>query len=242
MRTIASVIIEEVGPQATTACGNTQLCAGTHAGIKGNLHAVCAIWRQSSGWMIDGDGIPQQADQPLNTQPEDDFPADPHAGTSRATDDPTLDEGADPDTTRSRDKENEGFGQACFDATNAFNAAVRVLLMWNVGHQWNKAACFVLNWYRHWCSCFLRNKPGHVKFIIYSKEGTLQGDYFGAVIYGVGVLPFGEGMRIAISQTLQPWFADDSASAGKAKRNAVCLNYLMTNGPRYGYYPNPAKS
>ena len=74
-------------------------------------------------------------DQPLNTQPEDDFPADPHAGISMAADDPTLDEGADPDTTRSRYEEKVGFGQACFDANNAFNAAVPVLLMWNVGHR-----------------------------------------------------------------------------------------------------------
>ena len=204
MQTIASVIIEHVGLQATTACGNTQLCAGTRAGIEGTLHAVRAIWPQSSGWMIDGDGIPQQMDQPLNTQPEDDFPADPHAGISRAADDQIFDEGADPDITCSRYKENVGFGHAYFVVTNAFNAAVRVLLLWNVGHQWNKAARFVFNWYRHWCSCFLRDKPGYVKFIIYSKEGTPQGDYFGAVLYGVGMLPLGKKMRIAIPQTLQP--------------------------------------
>ena len=39
-------------------------------------------------------------ENPLNTQPEDDFPADPNAGTSRAAADPTIDEGADPDSTR----------------------------------------------------------------------------------------------------------------------------------------------
>ena len=67
MRLISVCIIEQVGPQATTACGNTQPCAGTRAGIKGNLHAVRAIWPQSSGWIIDDDGIPQQMEHPLNT-------------------------------------------------------------------------------------------------------------------------------------------------------------------------------
>ncbi len=37
----------------TAACGNTQLCAGLRSGIKGNLHAVRAIWPQSAGWTED---------------------------------------------------------------------------------------------------------------------------------------------------------------------------------------------
>ena len=241
MRVIASVILQEVRPQATTACGNVQLCAGTRAGIEGNLHAVRAIWPESAGWKIDGDGIPQQTEH-LNTQPEDDFPADPHAGTSKAANDPTFDGGADPDTSRSRYEEEVGYGQACFDAENAFGMAVRILLIWNVGHRWTKAARFIFNRYCHWCTCILRDKPGHKKHVIYSKEGTLQGDCFGGVIYGTGMLPLGEGMRAAIPQTLQPWFADDSASAGKARHNAACLKYLMKHGPRYGYHINPGKS
>ena len=90
--------------------------------------------------------------------------------------------------------------------------------------------------------CFLRDKPGENKHIIYSKEGALQGDVFGATIYGVGMLPLADGMQIAIQQTLQPWFADDSSSGGKATHNAACLNYLLEHGPRYGYYPSPSKS
>ena len=37
----------------TITCGNTQLCAGSKAGIKGTLHAVQAIWPQFTGWMLD---------------------------------------------------------------------------------------------------------------------------------------------------------------------------------------------
>ena len=39
---------------ATTACGNTQLCAGLRSGIEANLHAVRAIWPQSAGWTKEG--------------------------------------------------------------------------------------------------------------------------------------------------------------------------------------------
>ena len=43
MRLISACNIAQTGRQATTTCGNTQLCAGTRAGIEGNLHAVRAI-------------------------------------------------------------------------------------------------------------------------------------------------------------------------------------------------------
>ena len=119
------------------------------------------------------------------TQPDDDYPANPNAGTSRAAVDPTIDLGADPDDTRSRYEEGVGFGQALFDANNVLNRANRYLFLWNVRHRWNKASRFIFNRYCHWNMCFLRDKPGGNKFVIISKEGTLQGEVFGATIYGV---------------------------------------------------------
>ena len=118
-------------------CGNTQLCAGTRAGIEGNLHTVRAIWPQSSGWTIDDDG--NLVEDKLLTQPEEEAPPNSNAGTSRAAHDPTIDRGADPDAIRSQFKEEVGFGQALFDADNAFNWANRYLLLWNVRHRWKKA-------------------------------------------------------------------------------------------------------
>ena len=55
------------------------------------------------------------------------------------------------------------------------------------------------------------------------------------------MFPLAEGMRAAIPESLQPWFADDLSSGGKATHNAACLNYLMEHGPRYGYFPSPSK-
>ena len=183
MRLISACNITQTGPQATTTCGNTQLCAGTRAGIEGNLHAVRAIWPQSSGWKIDDDvTLTEQMEGVQNTQPEDDYPANPNAGTSQAVVDPTIDFGADPDDTRSRYEEGVGFGQALFDADNAFNRANRYLFLWTVRHRWNKASRFIFNRYLHWNMCFLRDKPGENKHIIYSKKGALQGDVFEATI------------------------------------------------------------
>ena len=240
MRLISACNMMQTGNQATVACGNTQLCAGTRAGIEGNLHAVRAIWPQSSGWTIDDDG--QLVEDKLFTQPEEFEPPDPNAGTSRAADDPKIDRGADPDATRSRFEDDVGFGQALFDAKNAFNSANRYLMLWNVRHRWNKASRFAFNRYKHHNICYLRDDPGKPVYIILSKEGTIQGDVLGAKNYAVAMLPLAENMRIAVPRTVQPWFADDSASAGRARDNAACLKFLMEHGPRYGYFPSPEKS
>ena len=55
------------------------------------------------------------------------------------------------------------------------------------------------------------------------------------------MLPLAEQMQIVIPRTLQPWFANDSASSGTAKDNTACLQYLIEHGPQYGYFPSPAK-
>jgi hypothetical protein len=49
-------------------------------------------------------------------------------------------------------------------------------------------------------------------------------------------------MRVAVPDALAPAYTDDTAAAGKAVHNAVCLSYLMRHGPKYGYFPEPGKS
>ncbi len=38
---------------ACKECGKLQICAGLKVGIEGNVHAVCAIWPESSRWTHD---------------------------------------------------------------------------------------------------------------------------------------------------------------------------------------------
>jgi hypothetical protein len=47
---------------------------------------------------------------------------------------------------------------------------------------------------------------------------------------------------VAVPDALAPAYADDTAAAGKAVHNSVCLSYLVRHGPRYGYFPEPGKS
>jgi hypothetical protein len=60
--------------------------------------------------------------------------------------------------------------------------------------------------------------------------------------YGVALLPLLKRMHEAVPDVLAPSYADDTAAAGKAVHNAVCLSYLLRHGPRYGYFPDPGKS
>ena len=74
-----------------------------------------------------------------------------------------------------------------------------------------------------------------------SKEGTIQGDVFGALSYPITMLPLAEKIWCKIPSTLQLWFTDDSASGGAAKDKDACVNHLMEHGPQYGYFPSPGK-
>ena len=49
-------------------------------------------------------------------------------------------------------------------------------------------------------------------------------------------------MQAAVPNALAPAYADDTAAAGKAVHNAVCLSFLLHHGTRFGYFPDPGKS
>ncbi|KAL7525951.1 hypothetical protein ACHAXR_001236, partial [Thalassiosira sp. AJA248-18] len=226
MRLIADCDHEQSKSGATIACGNTQLCAGLKSGIEANLHAVRAIWPQSAGWTHDS-GVESDGDEEALPTTEEVHPA------AMVPQDPTVDPGAAVDDSRSRYTPNTGHGAALFDAKMASTCST--------AHLWNKGSRFTFNRYRHWGICIVRTKPGDPAIVIHSKEGITQGDCRAMSIYGVGLMPLASRMREAIPDALQPWFADDAAGAGKAADNARCLNFLMTHGPKYGYFPEPDK-
>jgi hypothetical protein len=129
---------------ATSACGNTQLCAGLHSGIKANLHAVWAIWPQSTGWIKDK----------ATEEEEDNDPSGDAALWNCVHAEGVLAPGIDPraaeDASFSRYKLGTGFGSVLIDACNGFNKLNCYLMLWNVAHRWNRVSRFAFNRYRHW--------------------------------------------------------------------------------------------
>ena len=118
------------------------------------------------------------------------------------------------------------------------------LMLWTVGHRWAKGGRFTFNRYRHWGICIVWDKPGNPPIVIHSKEGITQGDCRAMSVYGVALMPLAEKMAEEVPGALQPWYADDSArvACGTALDNAKCLEFLIREGPKYGYHPVPAKS
>ena len=61
------------------------------------------------------------------------------------------------------------------------------------------------------------------------------------VLYGITLAPLSEELRAADPVLLSPFYADDAAFDGSARRSAQLLKLLMRRGTDQGYLPEPAK-
>ena len=62
------------------------------------------------------------------------------------------------------------------------------------------------------------------------------------VIFGITIIHLAGGLQVAEPGLLTPFYADDAAFDGSARRSAHILKLLMDMGPDWGYFPKPAKS
>ena len=62
------------------------------------------------------------------------------------------------------------------------------------------------------------------------------------VLYGITLNPLAKELRAADSGLLSPFYADDAAFGGSARRSAQLLKLLMKRGPDRGYFPELSKS
>jgi hypothetical protein len=219
-RLIAKCAISVIGHQATTACGNLNLCAGLPAGIEGAVHAVRQAWKA-----------------PLPPLPPE---LDPHAAP------PAMARPADPTIqdffTQPPEPPIPDPGAALMvDAINGFNELGRKGGLWTVRHRWPGGSRLAFNCYRHSAQLILRRR-GQDCLIILSQEGVTQGDPLSMIIYGVALTPLSEQLRRDVPGVLQPWYADDMAMVGPASGIASCMALLEANGPARGYFPEPSKS
>jgi hypothetical protein len=155
---------------ATSACGNTQLCAGLCPGIEANLHAVWAIWPQSAGWTKD-----KAAEEDEDGHPSGNA-ALQNCVRTKGMLAPGIGPGGAEDASFSCYKPGTGFGSALINARNGFNKLNRYLMLWNMAHCWNRVSRFTFNRYRHWIQCLVWSEPGEPVLVIHSKEGITQGN------------------------------------------------------------------
>ena len=62
------------------------------------------------------------------------------------------------------------------------------------------------------------------------------------VLYRITLVPLAEELQAADLGLLSPFYVDDVAFDGSARRSAQLLKLLMKRGPNRGYFPEPAKS
>ena len=62
------------------------------------------------------------------------------------------------------------------------------------------------------------------------------------VLYGITLVPLTEEIRVEDPGLLSPFYADDAAFDGLARRSAQLLNLWVRRGTDPGYSPEPAKS
>ena len=57
------------------------------------------------------------------------------------------------------------------------------------------------------------------------------------VLYGITLVPLEEELRVEDPGILSPFYADDTAFNGLARRSAQLLKLLMKSGARPGIFP-----
>ena len=114
-------------------------------------------------------------------------------------------------------------------------------MLWTVRHRWPAGARFAFNFYRHWVQLLLR-QTGEPPVTILSREGVTQGDPISMVLYGITLIPLADELRAADPGLHSPFYADDVAFDGLARRISQLLKLLMKKGPDQGYFPKPDKS
>ena len=136
------------------------------------------------------------------------------------------------------------------DAENAFNSLNRAAALNNLQYTCPEFFKYVLNTYRIPAELYIANSEE----MIYSEEGTTQGDTSAMGMYACSLMPLAESLRKVdhedhaahnprkANYPKQVFYADDAAAAGKVRSILLWWEDLKELGPQYGYYPNPSKS
>ena len=131
-----------------------------------------------------------------------------------------------------------GWGVLQVDASNAFNSLNRKVALWHARHLWPRGCRYLFNTYKAWATLVV---SGSSSAVLYSREGTTQGDPLSMAFYALGVLPLIVQLK-DLDKWIQIWYADDANNCGKLPLLREWFDMLVTKGPDFGYFPEPSKS
>ena len=77
---------------------------------------------------------------------------------------------------------------------------------------------------------------------IKSEEGTTQGDTAAMAFYAVSLMKMIKDAKATAPAAKQVFYADDGAAGGRLEDLVEYWKFLQEEGPKYGYFVNPAKT
>ena len=101
------------------------------------------------------------------------------------------------------DNKEDGCGMLLMDVSNAFNSLICETALLNARILWPRCSRFLFNIYRSFASLFVAGADE----VIYSREGSTQGDPLAMFFYGVSLLPLIRKLKDP-NNVLQSWYAD----------------------------------
>ena len=119
------------------------------------------------------------------------------------------------------------------DASNAFNSGNRLSALHNIRHLCPSIATILINTYRAPTELFIDGD------VIYSKEGTTQGEPLAMPMYALATVPLIKKLSSSVKQT---WYADDAAATGRIESLTVWWDEIKSHGPSFGYHANASKT
>ena len=122
------------------------------------------------------------------------------------------------------------------DASNAFNALNRKMALWHARILWPRCSRFRFNTYRGFAPLIVAGTTE----LLFSSEGTTQGDPLAMLFYGVSLMPLIESLKDR-DKYLQTWYADDLGALGALENLVEWLSSLTENGPKLAITPSQAK-
>ena len=120
----------------------------------------------------------------------------------------------------------DGCDMLLIDASNAFNSLNLETALWNARILWPRCSRFLFNTYRGFASLFVVGTDE----VIYSREGTTQGDPLAMLFYGVSLLPLIRKLKNP-KNVLPSWYTDDSAAIAKLKKLEICSKFWFRKIP-----------
>ena len=114
------------------------------------------------------------------------------------------------------------------DASNAFNSINCQNTLRNICSQCPALATVLIN-------CYHLNVPLFIDGdVIFSAEGTTQGDPLAMIFYAIGILPLIHHLNE--KSCSQIWYADDAAACGRISTLRGWWDGLCQKGPGYRYF------